>query len=794
MLWYQRHPAWLASESRQLSHSTHSYKEAFQWVGRSFVSHGEILVRLSELHRYPVLLVYPDATPFQIPTAYVLKELLSEEKTKEIASRPPTSAGLALDGLTQLLYARHQMADGSVCILETGDLHSEQTQLFTARQVIRRLREWLKGILTNRLPPDSPEAELYVHFPRQVDDIQYLISAPFLDPQLKSGKFYFGCSNYLPNTPTRIYFGLGIIGPTAAGVEISSLYERQALDLFAESIPDPVDMTRNSEEQQRKVAEKEMVVGSWWDIDVEPVPFQDIAGFACYLGGGSQGAGQNKLLSEIGGALGRSESEIHLGLRFPGRRQPLDWQFFRLRKKSGVEQAALIGKVSIEELQPRLDNYEIETVYAEYLTEEHFFLRNAGRAEREELRDGAVSVIGVGALGSEVADSLAKAGFGRIHLVDKETLRAGNVVRHTTGIGSISRPKTIAALINSVLHNPFVLASSSSADIRSQHVDIYLPGTMFGVSTIADDNVEGFLNEQAVQAGRTVFYARALRGGKAARIFRVIPGRDACKNCLSLYYGDRDPRFVRIPEDPHLPAITNECNSPVRPASAADLKCIASLTSRILIDYVQRDTSDTNHWIWSTESLPGFSSDPETPFVLAASSLPPHEECPVCGVVTPRDVVISRDALSEIISEARASGEVETGGILIGFLSSENVLVVTRPTGPGPNADRRKDWFLRDTEYCQAELEKATTELGQKGTYIGEWHYHPTGGADPSGRDLLSLSEIGLQKNYATDEPAMIIVGPQYEAQATTHPSSGPCSIANLRTVDSAELEKFTPS
>jgi molybdopterin/thiamine biosynthesis adenylyltransferase len=183
-----------------------------------------------------------------------------------------------------------------------------------------------------------------------------------------------------------------------------------------------------------------------------------------------------------------------------------------------------------------------------------------GRAERGILKDTAISIIGCGALGSETADALTKAGVGRILLVDKEDMRAHNAVRHNLGINRTSMPKALGMAEQLVLHNPFVNIECNFSNILIAKIDDYFPENTIGISTIADDNVEAYLNEQAVDQERMVFYCRALRGGKSARIFRVIPQTDACKACLGLYLKDKNPIFLNIPEDENLPAITNECN------------------------------------------------------------------------------------------------------------------------------------------------------------------------------------------------------------------------------------------
>lgn len=120
---------------------------------------------------------------------------------------------------------------------------------------------------------------------------------------------------------------------------------------------------------------------------------------------------------------------------------------------------------------------------------------------------------------------------------------------------------------------------------------------------------------------------------------------------------------------------------------------------------------------------------------------------------------MTEEARDTIVSIAESSPEAETGGILIGFVDELRRAVVLRATGPGPKAENSKTLFSRDVEYVQAELERATTELGPRGGYIGEWHSHLEANPQPSALDIESLSGIAVAPNYLTRCPVMIIAG-----------------------------------
>lgn len=50
---------------------------------------------------------------------------------------------------------RHQNEDGSICFIETGDLHSENAERYQIKEIIKRIRIWLSG----KIPKDSREIE-----------------------------------------------------------------------------------------------------------------------------------------------------------------------------------------------------------------------------------------------------------------------------------------------------------------------------------------------------------------------------------------------------------------------------------------------------------------------------------------------------------------------------------------------------------------------------------------------------------------------------------------------------------
>ncbi|MDD5013760.1 MAG: ThiF family adenylyltransferase [Atribacterota bacterium] len=786
MSWFSKHPNWLYSESLELSNNS-IYKESYQFIDRTLISCGEILVHKEKTERYCILIVYPDATPYVPPSIYLLRELLSEADTKKLSQKTPNEIPSSVSDKVRFFNRRHQNEDGSLCFIEIGDLHNEIAEIFKIKDIIKRIRVWLAG----RIPKDSREVELFYHFNKRCREIQYLLPDLFFDQEIVKGRFYAGLSTIMPanysenNILKKTYVGILLTGSNNAGLQIPpKVYARENFIFYAK-IPDPKKIMQYLEEKidyqfEKDIEKGEIILGYWWDLNREPEPFSTINELAEYIGSGNEEDGLKSLVESLKIELKKLADIINIGLRFPGRWQDKDWQMLRHERGN----RSILFKNDFEELKDRLLDYSISSVYQEYITEPYYHKRNMGRADRNILKSINISLIGCGALGSEISDCLCKAGIGNFLLVDKEVFNAHNSIRHCIGLNRVSFPKVFALAEYLSLHNPFVNIDVKECDILKEEFNNYFPSEFIAVSSIADDNVESFLNEKSIEYNRTVFYARALRGGKTARIFRVKPRKDACMNCLALYLKENNDLFINIEEDKDLPVITNECNNPVRPASAADLKLIASITARIIIDYLQDKGTDKNHWIWNTESLEKVNLDDSTWGVIHSRFLPPHPKCVICQGLNEKKVFICKEAYELMKEEVKSTKDLETGGVLVGHINKNGEFVIRKATLPGPKAIKKETYFLKDEEFTQKELENAFQNFGNKGLYLGEWHYHPQGKNSPSGIDIKSLTEIAKQDAYRIDSPLLIIFSPSFECALTIHDKNGQCVKLPIKVVE----------
>jgi len=114
---------------------------------------------------------------------------------------------------------------------------------------------------------------------------------------------------------------------------------------------------------------------------------------------------------------------------------------------------------------------------------------------------------------------------------------------------------------------------------------------------------------------------------------------------------------------------------------------------------------------------------------------------------------IDYQVLTFLIHESKKKYPKETGGILVGYID-KGVVRIKRAIGPGPNAIHARAKFLRDGEYCQAELDKIFEQANGTIDYLGEWHSHPLA-VGPSKRDRDSIREIARDTKYVLSNPVM---------------------------------------
>lgn len=765
--WFKKHRPYLEKVVKALSDDS-GYTQLFIKRGNLLVSHGNCIVRLNGIHRFPFLIVFPNATPYVLPFFFPLNKQLSEAEVEHLSQLTEDKIYAAIKDLIKYYpKLRHQNGTGALCIMEWDNL-DDGTKFYGIPTLLKRVKDWCKGTITGEFPPESQEIEFAAHFNLIDRYLHFFYRDIFLTPHLLQGEAYASLYSIVPK---GLYFKkehLNYMGALFTGTNKADIYEVTEKDfpqVFTDAgITNDLELTEKKTTIQRLIGEGTLLKMYWFHLDEEPPLFETFNELVSIIGSGDKKTGLQRMAALLQEEIKTKPDNFFVALRFPTRKGKLEFQLFRVHKSE--KKAAVLLQAPPEEILEMLipDYGQVYVVPSVLFSDEDFHQRNAGRADRELLKTKLINIIGVGALGSEMADTLGKAGPGALFLYDNQVMKLQNSVRHIAGVDYVGVPKVQAVKNEVRLHNPFVYVDSLVVNINDVDINDIIYENSVSISTIADDNTEAFLNERCVIADKTVYYVRALRGGKAGRIFRVIPGKDACFQCLQLYRQEKK-QFISVAEDDTLPTLKNECNNPIRPASAADLKLIASLASRLVLDELQSGHKEINHWIWSTEKLSDLR-----PFILHDQFIPPHPRCCYCHNDKKAGVSIEKVALEFMQGLVAKNTQIETGGVLAGLWDEAMNFHIGHASEPGPKAICTATKFEKDVAFCQQWLDELTKSSGGKTVYLGEWHSHPCRNNKPSNTDIKSLTDISYQKEYLTDQPLMIIFSKEGQPRCTIHP------------------------
>jgi len=156
-----------------------------------------------------------------------------------------------------------------------------------------------------------------------------------------------------------------------------------------------------------------------------------------------------------------------------------------------------------------------------------------GEEGQARIRAASVAIVGCGALGTVEAEILARAGAGRIRIIDRDFVEWSNLQRQLLfeeSDASEGLPKAVAAARRLARVNSEVTVEPLVADLTPANIDDLLEGV--GLILDGSDNFEVrfLINDYAVRAGIPWIYAAAV--GSYGLKLAIVPGRTACLRCV----------------------------------------------------------------------------------------------------------------------------------------------------------------------------------------------------------------------------------------------------------------------
>src|SRR5215475_4318434 len=213
-----------------------------------------------------------------------------------------------------------------------------------------------------------------------------------------------------------------------------------------------------------------------------------------------------------------------------------------------------------------------------------------GETGQQTLLQSQVAIVGCGATGSALASLLARAGVGRLRIIDRDYVEPSNLQRQSLfdeADAAESIPKAVAACRKIAGFNSQIVAVPLVSDLRPENIQELLGG----VDLILDgtDNFETryLVNDFAVKQTLPWIYVAAV--GSYSATMNIIPGETACLSCI-------------FPESPRGAVETCETSGILNSAVNLAASIAATEAIKILVgDIRSLRRTMLSHDLWTNE-------------------------------------------------------------------------------------------------------------------------------------------------------------------------------------------------
>jgi molybdopterin/thiamine biosynthesis adenylyltransferase len=296
-----------------------------------------------------------------------------------------------------------------------------------------------------------------------------------------------------------------------------------------------------------------------------------------------------------------------------------------------------------------------------------------GPLGQQRLRSAEVAIVGVGALGSVLAEMMARAGVGRLTLVDRDYVEGSNLHRQslfTEEDAERGLPKAVAAAAR-------LRAINSEVEVRPVVADFAAEGATgpLGAPSLVLDGTDNFearflLNDVCLRAGIPWVYGACVGAHGLALLVR--PGVSPCLRCV---LGEK-PQPGSLPTCDTAGIVSPIVHVIAGIQGAEALKLLAARSESFLPGLVTVDL-----WSGAFDVMDLRGRAPWCPACTEArydyADAPAASAAVLCG----RDAVQLRSEgatidLASLAGRLRAAGEVTANDYLVRFRASGRELVV----------------------------------------------------------------------------------------------------------------------
>jgi molybdopterin/thiamine biosynthesis adenylyltransferase len=159
--------------------------------------------------------------------------------------------------------------------------------------------------------------------------------------------------------------------------------------------------------------------------------------------------------------------------------------------------------------------------------------REIGKVGQEKLLNSRVLLVGCGALGASHAEMLARAGVGKLRIVDRDFVEFTNLQRQTLFKESDAAerlPKAVAAQKRIAEINSETQVEPIVADVNNSNIETLIAACDLVLDGTDNFQVRYLLNDACVKSGKTWIYGAAV--SSYGTTMTIIPGETPCLRCI----------------------------------------------------------------------------------------------------------------------------------------------------------------------------------------------------------------------------------------------------------------------
>lgn len=242
-------------------------------------------------------------------------------------------------------------------------------------------------------------------------------------------------------------------------------------------------------------------------------------------------------------------------------------------------------------------NMKIEWILTENWNEETLLSR--GRAVKE-LRKLNILLIGCGALGSNIAENLARAGVLKLTLMDGERLVAGNLTRHTLTLNEILKSKAEMIAERVSFCSPIVKAESICTKLNADSIsNINLNQYDLIIECTGSNLLIELLEDYNFNNNKIIISASISRGAKRLYLYSSEAKAFNVNDFFNKLKPFAEKDLVDFKDNP-LPREGIGCWHPVFPAKANEVAIMASISINYIEEIIHNDVFMNNFRVYET--------------------------------------------------------------------------------------------------------------------------------------------------------------------------------------------------